>query len=119
MLCTFRLKTVNLSLVDASESFKSAVSIYDERVIVFNSSSCSSALPIVCIKSFSVAPPKLSSILSSKEAKQKLHHDRSRVEMRDFPASDSVSVRNMQSTFLRQMDTGFSYPPFGPSGPPG
>ena len=39
--------------------------------------------------------------MKAQQAKQKLHHDRSRVKMRDFAASDSVSVRNMQCTFAK------------------
>ena len=39
--------------------------------------------------------------MNEQQAKQKLHNDRSRVEMRDFAASDSVSVRNMQGTYAK------------------
>ena len=39
--------------------------------------------------------------MNEQQAKQKLHHDRSRVKMRDFAASDSVSVRNMQGTYAK------------------
>ena len=39
--------------------------------------------------------------MNAQQAKQKLHHDRSRVKMRDFAASDSVSVRNMQGTYAK------------------
>ena len=39
--------------------------------------------------------------MNEQQAKQKLHHDRSRVQMRDFAASDSVSVRNMQGTYAK------------------
>ena len=38
--------------------------------------------------------------MNAQQAKQKLHHDRSR-EMRDFAASDSVSVRNIQGTYAK------------------
>ena len=39
--------------------------------------------------------------MNAQQAKQKLHHDRSWVKMRDFAASDSVSVRNMQGTYAK------------------
>ena len=39
--------------------------------------------------------------MNAQPAKQKLHHDRSRVKMRDFVASDSVRVRNMQGTYAK------------------
>ena len=39
--------------------------------------------------------------MNAQQVKQKLHHDRSRVKMRDFAASDSVSVRNMQGTYAK------------------
>ena len=41
--------------------------------------------------------------MNAQQAKQKLHHDRSRVKMRDFAASDSVSVRNMQGTYAKRL----------------
>ena len=44
---------------------------------------------------FSNLLPSVEKQVNEQQAKQKLHHDRSRVKMRDFAASDSVSVRNM------------------------
>ena len=39
--------------------------------------------------------------MNPQQAKQKLHYDRSRVKMRGFAASDSVSVRNTQGTYAK------------------
>ena len=48
---------------------------------------------------FSNFLPIVEKQVNAQQAKQKLHHERSRVKMRDFAASDSVSVRNMQGTY--------------------
>ena len=50
---------------------------------------------------FSNLLPSVEKQVNAQQAKQKLHHDRSRVKMRDFAASDSVSVRNMQGTYAK------------------
>ena len=39
--------------------------------------------------------------MNPQQAKQKLHYDRSRVKMRGFASSDSVSVRNTQGTYAK------------------
>ena len=50
---------------------------------------------------FSNLLPSVEKQVNEQQAKQKLHHDRSRVKMRDFAAADSVSVRNMQGTYAK------------------
>ena len=50
---------------------------------------------------FSNLLPSVEKQVNEQQAKQKLHHYRSRVKMRDFAASDSVSVRNMQGTYAK------------------
>ena len=50
---------------------------------------------------FSNLLPSVEKQVNAQQVKQKLHHDRSRVKMRDFAASDSVSVRNMQGTYAK------------------
>ena len=50
---------------------------------------------------FSNLLPSVEKQVNGQQAKQKLHHDRSCVKMRDFAASDSVSVRNMQGTYAK------------------
>ena len=58
--------------------------------------------------------PSFDKQVNAHQAKQKLHHDRSCVKMRDFDASDSVSVRDMQYTYATQMDTGTVIRRMGP-----
>ena len=50
---------------------------------------------------FSNLLPSVEKQVNAQQAKQKLHHDRSRVKMREFAACDSVSVRNMQGTYAK------------------
>ena len=45
--------------------------------------------------------PSVEKQVNAQQAKQKLHHDRNRVKMRDFAASDSMSVRNTQGTYAK------------------
>ena len=50
---------------------------------------------------FSNLQPSVEKWVSAQQAKQKLHHDRSRVKMRDFAASESVNLQNMQGTYAK------------------